>query len=372
MSLAFAAVVYRTSEIDDRALTRGFAVALAGWDIAAPSLLVAELPQFPGYSVAFYRSGVKAGRGHVELEHAAEVFRDELPPGLAVRDEVGGEVVVRSLVYSDAVVLDDAARFDAQGFERRWVGDGDEGLEAGRANSEGEEVEELEDDDEAVVGPHRGSAFLAAELGGALVPALAAALFQAERRLPIALCAAGPRGVEEELDALVRTLRRVRGRGAPSLPEAIGGVRVPDVVRAFASAYDWADPADPADLYRELAIGAIVGTLHFARHDALEGLVAQVASRGAVDPAGAIFPFATLRPSALGGSGRAPSIVATSADGERLYVVESGRAVRLAGPTFAELVAYLALGFRARDAIEEDRIGALMLRAHHRASASPG
>ena len=55
-------------------------------------------------------------------------------------------------------------------------------------------------------------------------------------------------------------------------------------------------------------------------------------------------------------------------DEETLWIVDgSGENRRLAGPTFGELLAYLRLGWSKRDEVEEDFIGALMLRAKIRA-----
>src|SRR5690606_21894628 len=44
MATSFAALIFRPAEIPDRALSQGFAVALGGWDVASPRLLVAALP----------------------------------------------------------------------------------------------------------------------------------------------------------------------------------------------------------------------------------------------------------------------------------------------------------------------------------------
>ena len=61
MAPPIAALLFRPAEVPDRALSRGFAVALAGWDVPAPRLSVAPLPGAPGWSAAFYASGL--GRG---------------------------------------------------------------------------------------------------------------------------------------------------------------------------------------------------------------------------------------------------------------------------------------------------------------------
>src|SRR3954462_10254575 len=110
MGTTFAALLFCPPEIPDRALSRGFAVALAGWDVPAPHLLVAELPGLPGWSAAFYATGVT--RGEEELEHLADLFEDELCPAVGVLDaaaELGKEdATVLALVYSEDVVHDDA------------------------------------------------------------------------------------------------------------------------------------------------------------------------------------------------------------------------------------------------------------------------
>ena len=49
-----AVLLFRPSEVPERALSRGFAVALAGWEVPAPRLGLAALPGLPGWSVAFY------------------------------------------------------------------------------------------------------------------------------------------------------------------------------------------------------------------------------------------------------------------------------------------------------------------------------
>ena len=83
-----------------------------------------------------------------------------------------------------------------------------------------------------------------------------------------------------------------------------------------------------------------------------------------------VYPIATLQGSALGGS-RAPiGTLALAADGERLILVKPDGRTRPAGPTFGELLRYLALGWKQRSEAEEDIIGALMLRARLRSSAA--
>ena len=86
MGLSFAALFFRPEHIGEAALRRGFAVALAGYDLATPSLSLSELPGATGWSVAFLSSGIARGASGSaeELDLAAELFEDELPPGLAV------------------------------------------------------------------------------------------------------------------------------------------------------------------------------------------------------------------------------------------------------------------------------------------------
>ncbi|HSO00287.1 MAG TPA: hypothetical protein VLS89_18470, partial [Candidatus Nanopelagicales bacterium] len=142
MSTSFAAVLFRTAEVPDRALSQGFAVALGGWDVPAPRLLVAELPGLPGWSAAFYGSGAKRARGaeEEEFEHACELFEDELPPALCVHDAAAEqghpEAVIYAITYAEGFLHDDAFRFDARGVERHFVHEGDEGVEVGFETAE--------------------------------------------------------------------------------------------------------------------------------------------------------------------------------------------------------------------------------------------
>ncbi|MCC6524220.1 MAG: hypothetical protein IT373_16285 [Polyangiaceae bacterium] len=375
MSTSFAAVLYRPSAVSERALSHGFAVALAGFDLEAPRLTVGELAALPGWAVAFYESGARqrgAAGAFEELDHAADLFEEELPPGLCVRDAASPDAVVYALVYADDTWLDDGYRFGPEGATRHFVREGEDGLEAGVGTADETRVTPLAlpDDDaaaERVVRPHRGSTFLARELGVPVVPALVRALFEAERRVAVRLCAADPEAVAEETRALVAVLGRRDGRGAFALPERVAGVAPAASYAAFVRSYDWSDPADPSDLYRELAIGRVVGTLHFARAPELAALDADPRWQRA--PCAGLLPIATLHPSALGAARTAERWLALAPDGEALVLVAADGSVAPAGPTFAELIRYLALGYKRRDAIEEDVIGALMLRAHWRSVA---
>jgi len=379
MATSFAALIYRPDEIPDRALSQGFAVALAGWDVPAPHLSVAPLPGALGWAVAFYASFDKAPRGGEDeaFDLACEIFDDDPPPALAALDAASAlgraEARVYAITYAEGIFHDDVWRFDARGFERRFVHEGEEGVEAGVETSEGAEdvaieLPEGEEDARAVeraVRPHRGSTWLSAELGTPALGALVSALFAVERRVEVRLVEAGAEAIAAETRRLLAALGRVEGRGAFS-PPAVAGRPAPEAYEAFARTYDWADPRDPADLYREIAIGAIEGTLRFCREEDLARLDADAAWRRAA--AAGLYPVAALRGSALGGGG-AEATLALAADGERLRVVRKGAAME-AGPTFGELIRYLALGWSKRSEAEDDMIDALMLRARIRAEAA--
>jgi hypothetical protein len=325
MGTSFAAVLYRSADVSERALSHGFGVATAGFDVAKPSLLVGEIAGLPGFSVAFYQSG--AAGGESEHEHACDLFEEELPPGLAVLGAAEKpETVVYSLVYSDELVHDDACKFTADESSRRYVRDAEDGIEAGRESTSGDEEIILDHDaDDDELRPHRGSTFLSECLGVPVLPLLVRALFEADKRVAIRLVDKEPEAIAEEARGLNRTLRRQDGRGAFACPDA------PAAVQAFVAAYDWADPSDSADLYRELSIGNIQGTLFFFRGDQrpqLKGL----------------YALAALRGSALGGGPKGERVIGLDlGDEETLWIVD-GEARKLAGPTFGELLAYLRLG----------------------------
>jgi hypothetical protein len=381
MGTSFAALVYRGSEIPDRALSQGFAVALAGWDVPAPALQIASLPGLPGYEVAFYESGVKVPRGAEDeaFDLACEVFEEELPPALGVLDaaaELGhADARVYALTYAEDIFHDDAWRFDARGFERRFVHEGEASVEAGVETPEGAEDVEValpEGDDaraiERAVKPHRGSTFLAAELGAPALAAIVGALWATERRVAVRLVDPGAASLEAETTRLSRALKRTPGRGAEEPPAAVAGRATPAAYQAFARAYDWADPTDAADLYRGLSLGAIEGTLRFLRRDDLVRRDGDAAWKQA---APGLYPVARLTGSALGGGGPEATL-ALAADDDHLLVVRAGKPPVEAGPTFGELIRYLALGWSTRSEAEEDMIGALMLRARIRSEARSG
>ncbi len=380
---SFAALVFRPEEVPDRALAQGFAVALAGWDVPAPALQVAKLTALPGHAVAFYESGVKVPRGGEDeaFDLACELFENDLPPALAVIDaaaELGHpDARVYAITYAEGIFHDDAWRFDAHGFERHFVHEGEEGVEAGvetpdRAEDPAVAPPEGEAGDpralDRAVRPHRGSTFLAAELGAPVLAAIAGALYDIDRRVAVRLVEPGPEAVAAEVRRLDRALRRTEGRAAFD-PPTVAGRAAPRAWEAFVRAYDWADPADLGDQYRELAIGAIEGTLRFLRREDLARLDADAVWQRAA--AGGLYPIARLGGSALGGGGP-ESIVALGADEDRLVLVRPNEPPAEAGPTFGELVRYLALGWSARSDAEEDMIEALMMRARLRCEAAPG
>ncbi len=377
MIAPFAALIFRPSEVPDRALSRGFAVALAGFDVPAPHLRIAELRGIPGYCAAFYASGL--GRDGDDLEHLVELFEAEVSPAVGVIDasaELGSpDARVLCAIFAEDVIHDDGWSFTSSGFSRHFVRESDEGIEAGVETGQSSEVHEIDVEVEedaplseelaaeaAAIRPHRGSTFLSSELRAQALPALMGALFDAERRVEVRLIEPGPEAVADEARRLTLALRRVTGRGKFVAPPTIAGVAQPAAHAAFVGAYDWADPADPSDRYRELAIGAIDGTLHFLREADLRALSSDAAWSGA---AGAgLYPVARILGSALGASST-QAVLGLDAGGEQLSLVRAGR-VTPAGPTLGELLRYLSLGWSQRSDAEEDLIGALMLRARIR------
>jgi hypothetical protein len=143
--------------------------------------------------------------------------------------------------------------------------------------------------------------------------------------------------------------------------------RISAVYATFAEIYDFDDPSDPADLYRELSIGAIEGNLHFLRLAELERLVAD--GVWAARHGSALFPVATLRAPSLGKQGVDDAWLCLGSDNEALWLSARDGSMMRAGPTFGELLRYLALGWKVRTEVEEDLIGALMLRAKLRSAA---
>ena len=356
MSLYFACVLFEDGTVSDEALSVGFAVSCAGFDVDTARLTVGSIPGLAGWSVAFYRSG-KTQPVFEELDHAAQLFEDELPPGMSVFDHAarsGGRTPARvySIVYSEEELLDDACRFDADGFQRRYLRDGDDGPVVGKSSGETEEVVEISDAEAEGAHEGRGSAFLSRELGTNVLIALSQALFLADRVVPVRLAEGSPASVARLTKQLNASLRRQDGRGRPAQQEL---ERLPESLRAFAEHYDWADPSDPGDIYRELSIGRLKGNFTFLR------------SKDWPETNGAAgFPLGTLTSSALGGAKKplaTPGVFLEPTSGFLLDA--SGKRL---GPTFAELLLYLALGFKARDEVEEDQIQALMLRAEVRVS----
>jgi hypothetical protein len=396
-----AAVLFRPDQVPTRALSFGFALAAAGSDAPDPHLLVAPLRAAPGWSAAFWHSGARRVRGggftaEDEMEHARELFEDELPPGLlahrATRElarecgddgaaRAAGAAPVYALLLEESPFCDDGWRFDDAGVTRRFLRDGDDGLEAGYERADGAAVEPMALEISEAAGDeeerrevarlatlHGGAAMIGAEMAVPLAAALMAALYEADEKVPVRLVEPGPESAAREAARLVRVLGRTAGRGAFE-PAPIVGVDPPAAHRAFAATYDWADPADAADLYRGLAIGRIEGDLRWARPAEAEA-AAKVAG-WETSRARGLYPVATLRAGALGSSGN-ERFVAVDADGSTLWLAprDARQEPRLAGPTFTELLRYLALGWSRRDAAGELVIGALMLRARVRAGDS--
>ena len=382
MTTPFAALLYRPADIPDRALSLGFAVALGGWDVPAPELHIAEIAGLPDHAVAFYVSGV--GREDV-TEHLCDLFEDELSPPVAVLDAAAGlghpDTRLYALVYSDELIQDDGWRFEAGGFERRFVRDGEDGIEAGVETAADSHLETLtldipedatDDQERAILDsalrPHRGTTFLSGALGIKVLPALVRSLFDVERKIQIRFLGNDAASIAAETERLVRVLRRTPGRGAFSPPPLGSGTAAPAAVTAFAGAYDWHDPGDPGDLYRELSIGAVTGTLRFLREDEIRTFEADPAWKRAASAG--LYPVAKLLGSALGGQSTQAGLLAVAADGDKLFRVRPGKAPDLAGPTFGELLCYLRLGWSKRSDPEEDLIGALMLRARLRVESA--
>jgi len=266
--------------------------------------------------------------------------------------------------------------FQAGGFHRRLVREGPDGIEAGTETLEEEDIgpvdvewpeegteQEEKDALENAVRAQRGSAMLAEELRAEVLPALMGALYVADRRVVVRFVEATPAAMTEEVGRLNAALGRSRGRSAFE-PPSVGGVAPPSTYRAFVETYDWSDPSDPGDLFRELSIGAIEGTLHFARSDELLAIAAKGGWAATAETN--LYAIGTLKPSSLGTRRSGDSVLALAADGDSLRLVDAEGNAREAGPTLGELVCYLALGWSRRDEVEEDLIGALMLRARLR------
>lgn len=393
MRTAFAALVFRTLSIPDRALSQGFAVALGGYAAPRPHLLIADLPGAPGFSAAFYQSGAKLAGAigadaaqDEEIEHARELFEDELHPAICVLDaaaEMGAEAsTIYAILYAEDPLVDDVWRAGPDGFERRFARDDEEeGLIACVETEEACEVTPLEPairegaseaEERAAIlkaaAPHRGSAFLEREIGVKVVGALIGALFAPDRRVEVRLVDPSPAAIAEETRRLNRALRRTDGRGAFEPPAEVCGVKAPPAYAAFVREYDWSDPTDPQDLYRELSIGAIEGSLRFLREGDLRARGSSEVWARARPAERGLFPVAELVPSSLGSSRAQGATIALAADGEALVRVKPDGSVAPAGPTFGELLRYLALGWTSRTEEEEDFIGALMLRAKLRVS----
>ncbi len=399
MSLTLAALIYRPSEVSDRALSLGFAIALGGWDVRAPRLQIVGLQELPGFAAAFYSSGSPRDE---EAEHVIDLFEDELsPPGLVLDvvemlrgraaraggdpdDDEEGLSPLYALVYAEDFVHDEGWRVTEEGYQRRFVRDGEDGVEVGVESGDDSHVEVLDLDVpeeateaeeqalfDAAVRPHRGTTFLSGALGKNALSVLTRASFDVERTVPVRLVPPDAEAIGHETMRLVEVLGRTAGRGGFSPPETASGAAPPAAVEAFARVYDWHDPRDPEDLYRELAIGAVTGNLRFLR----EGEMAAFRQEEGWKLPGKdkLYPVAKMVPSALGGGGAGRgegAVLAVGADGDSLFRLRPGKPVEVAGPTFGELLRYLSLGWSKRSAVEEDYIGALMLRARLRVEAA--
>jgi hypothetical protein len=330
MSTIIAALIYRPDEVSIEALKLGVAIATAGYDLPMAHLDLAPLEG--GWSVAFYTSGERppAHTPEDELEHVEELFDEELSPLVAVSAaafaERGSDVTLHGLILADDFEVD-------------------EGYALTSPDGPGQ------DDDLG------GLELLSRVLGRPAKPLLMKALFDAERRVSPTLADPSEAGVQAQTRALVTTLKRVEGRGAPD--QAAPGEIAPIArYRAFAATYDWADPGDPKDLYRGVSLGKVEGTVRFFRPSELPGFLQP---RSGATP---LFPVAELLSSNLA-EPRRVALLAID-DGALLHRVTQASAER-AGPTLSELLRYLSLGFRARSAFEEELIQALMLRAAVRA-----
>jgi hypothetical protein len=362
MTTSLAAILYPRGRLTDAALSRGFALALSGWDLPDAHLLLAELPGAAEWSVGFYQCGLRDPDD--AFDQAVELFEDEPSPGQCVRTlSALGDLVVYTVVFTDEYLHDDVVRFSEEGVSRRFLRDCEEGVEAGEQDGEEGKSRILDDDSDQELRRHRGTTWLDQLIGIASLPALVQALYGADRTLDRRLVDPGVDSIQEQARQLNRSLGRQDGRGSAGLPQAVAGVAPPEVLRRFAAIYDWQDPSDPDDRYRDIAIGDLEGTLQFIRGETWQGLEgdAQWAECGQKG----YFPVARMiEPD---GSGRSKGWVALCPDGEGLRLVGSFGIEREAGPTFGELVLYLALGWRKRSAIEEELIQALMLRARVRA-----
>ncbi|MFO0592918.1 MAG: hypothetical protein U0441_35580 [Polyangiaceae bacterium] len=416
MSLTLAALIFRPSEISDRALSLGFAVALGGWDVPSPRLRIASLPDLPGFAAAFYSSGAPESE---EAEHAADLFDDEQSPPACVLDAAewiraekgnaedrrrahaallereardGGNEEdedededslspIYALVYAEDFVHDDGFRVAPDGYQRRFVRDGDDGIEAGKESSDDSEVRVLDIDVpesateakeqavfDAALRPHRGTTFLSGALGKNVLSLLVRASYDADRKVPVRLVEPDAASIGFEATRLCEVLNRVPGRGAFTPPETASGMAPPAQLEAFATAYDWHDPSDPEDLYRELSIGHVTGNLRFLREAEMAAFKQDPAWN--LPTGEPLYPVAKLVPTALGGGGSGVIHLAVPPSGDMLFRLRHGHPAHVAGPTFGELLRYLSLGWSKRTAFEEDLIGALMLRAKLRAEAS--
>ncbi len=340
MATTFAALIFRPADIPDRALSQGFAVALGGWDVASPRLFIAPLPGVLGHAAAFYSSGDPAGGGDDELDHLAELFEDEPSPPVAVLDaaaELGHPgATVFALVFSEDVVHDDGWRFEASGFVRHFVREGDEGVEAGVEAPDRSDIVEVDVDlpEGATAAEEREAMDRAIRLAPRLdVPRGRAGRPGAGRAHGRPLRARAPRpGAPRRAGAGVDRRRgRAAQPGAPPRKTAAARPRPrrpsaaspwPATYAAFMRAYDWADPADPRT---STASSRSAPSRARCASSARASSSPTTASRGwEAAAARQLYPIARLSGSALGGGAAQRSVVALGADGEQLWVVRGG------------------------------------------------
>ena len=174
----------------------------------SPRIEIASLTELPGFAAAFYSSG--AARDE-EAEHAIDLFEDELSPPALVLDaaemlaaERGAAAEelspIYALVYVEDFIHDDGWRVAAEGFQRHFVRDGEDGIEAGVETPDESEVgvvdidvpeDATEAEEQALVDaalrPHRGTTYLSKALGKSLLPILVRAQFDVERKVAVRL-----------------------------------------------------------------------------------------------------------------------------------------------------------------------------------------
>ena len=129
LSTSFAALLFRPSEVPDAALSRGFAVALAGWDVPAPPLRIARLPGFPGWSAAFYTAA--PGSKRTRWSTSPSSSRTSSPPRWACSTPPPSSARPPGVGAHARLRRGRAPRrrlaLHGAGLQRRFVREGDEG-----------------------------------------------------------------------------------------------------------------------------------------------------------------------------------------------------------------------------------------------------